>query len=246
MTETIDLAARNAELHRRRAEETAKKPDDQAFEGALAKLTKGFKLDPKEAAERKKDSDDQQEKIRQSKMDTIRKHWNAPERHASRMELVSVPEWDQTLSMLKGKMGTGFIIALVGSRGPGKTQLAVELMKHACQGLISSRYVHTLEIFIDIKSTYRREATRTERDVIAEYCSKPLLVVDECQERGETEWESRILRYIVDKRYQDKKDTLLISNGDADTIAANLGDSIMSRCNETGGLKICNWKSFRT
>lgn len=245
MTETIDLAARNAELLRRRREEVKKEPE-HAVQKAITKLGGGFKLDPAEAAKRKQSELDEQERVRKTQMDTIRKHWNAPERHASRAELVSVPAWDQTLAMLKGKLGTGFIIALVGTRGPGKTQLAVELMKHACQGLIFSRYAHTLEIFIDIKSTYRREAARTERGVIDEYCSRPLLVIDECQERGETEWESRILRYIVDKRYQDKKDTLLISNGDADSLKANLGDSIVSRCNETGGFKVCDWKSFRT
>lgn len=245
MSEETDLLEANRRLLEKRAA-TATKDGAQEFESSLQKLKAGFRVDPKAMEQRQKEADAIAKLDREQRQATIQKHWNAPERHVSRDTLSGPAEWHETLAMVKGKMGTGFLIALVGDRGPGKTQLAVELMKHACAGLIASRYAHAMDIFIDIKGTYRRESTRSERQVIDEYCAKPLLVIDECQERGETEWESRLLRYIIDRRYQDKQDTLLISNGDAQSISANLGDSIMSRCNETGGLKVCNWKSFRT
>lgn len=242
-TEEQELSAANTRLLEKR--KTLPKTDDGQFQEALGKLTKGFRADPKAAEQRAKEAAAQQKAERELRQAVIRKHWGAPERHVSRTELLGPKEWHECLTMLKGKLGTGFLLALVGNRGPGKTQLAVELMRHACEGLIASRYAHAMDIFIDIKGAYRRDANRSERQVIDDYCAKPLLVIDECQERGETDWESRLLRYIIDRRYQDKKDTLLISNGEPKAIAENLGDSIMSRCNETGGLKECKWKSFR-
>jgi hypothetical protein len=60
-------------------------------------------------------------------------------------------------------------------------------------------------------------------------------VIDECQERGETDWENRLLTYIVDKRYAQLRDTVLISNQTKDQFCKSMGSSIISRMQETGG-----------
>ena len=72
-----------------------------------------------------------------------------------------------------------------------------------------------------------------------------LLVIDEAQERGESDWESRMLTHVVDKRYFLQRDTLLISNLKLDEFKASIGTSICSRLIETGGAILADWPSFR-
>ena len=65
------------------------------------------------------------------------------------------------------------------------------------------------------------------------------------ENRGESDFENRLLSHIVDKRYDACLDTVLISNQEEAAFLKSMGSSIVSRMNETGGLIICKWNSFR-
>ncbi len=70
-------------------------------------------------------------------------------------------------------------------------------------------------------------------------------MIDELQLRSETAAEEVKLSEIVDARYKEKKDTLLISNLAVEDFNKMVGASIASRINETGEVHLCNWESFR-
>jgi hypothetical protein len=54
-----------------------------------------------------------------------------------------------------------------------------------------------------------------------------------------------LLFTLIDARYNDMKDTVLLDNNEPAQFEATMGPSIISRLNEAGGLIHCNWASFR-
>jgi DNA replication protein DnaC len=189
----------------------------------------------------------QQEILTDSHDERIRELTKAakiPRRHSDRQEFNGL-EWKTKLEQLSEKLGRGFIVALIGLRGVGKTQMGVELIRANISRLKSSLFVSAMDIFLAIKSTYRKDNALDEREIVAEFCKPRLLVIDEIQERAETAWEDRILTELINRRYNDEKDTLLIGNATAEKFEASMGSSIISRLNETGGIVQCDWESFR-
>lgn len=90
-----------------------------------------------------------------------------------------------------------------------------------------------MDLFLDVRSTYGH-TERTERQVLATYIDTPLLVLDEIQERGDTAFEDRLLNYVIDKRYDAKRETVLISNLTLPEFGKSIGNSIASRPTECG------------
>ena len=151
--------------------------------------------------------------------------------------------WDRKLADLTKKIDSGLMIALLGLRGCGKTQLAVELMRESCHLGKSARYTTAMDIFIDIRDAYKLQ--KSERSVLLGFERPSLLVIDEAQERGESSWEDRMLTALIDSRYSQRRDTIIISNLKRDDFLSSMGSSIVSRMIETGGVIECDWPSFR-
>ena len=173
------------------------------------------------------------------------KEAGVPPRHRDNKELQG-KEWKAKLEEMAARIGTGFLIAFIGGRGPGKTQMGVELIKLATAGLLSARYATAMEFFIEVKGAYRDDSgAPSERLVIDRYTRPRLLILDEIHERGATAWEDRLLTHLVDIRYRELRDTILIGNLSAVQLEDELGKSITSRLVETGGIVEFNWPSFR-
>lgn len=171
---------------------------------------------------------------------------NVPPRQAAiKTEFHSHRMWNEYFDMVKNRSGSGFIVAALGRRGTGKTQLASCLIRFFCEYGQPCLYTTAMQIFLDIKSTYGGKGEKSEKDVINSLRNYQLLIIDEFQERGETDWEDRILTHIVDLRYRDVRDTMLIANMDAKQFEQSAGASISSRMNETGGILNFDWESFR-
>lgn len=168
-----------------------------------------------------------------------------PVRHRRVIDDVKSPaDWVTTRDKLRDRIGSGFLVALVGPRGPGKTQLAEQLILATSAIGRTCLYSRAMTFFLELRATYRSE-DKTELEVVQRYAEPSLLVLDEFQERGETPWENRMLNHLVDVRYGDAKDTLLVANHTPKTLKASLGDSVSSRLRETGGVVECKWRSFR-
>lgn len=181
---------------------------------------------------------------RDAKIKEYLRNANVPQRHRNHVALKG-DAWKIKHQDLIAKLGTGFLIALIGTRGTGKTQLGVEIIRENINLLKSALFTTAMDIFIEVKSTYRKSSDYDEGDIVKEFCRPRLLVIDEIQERAETAWEDRILTHLINRRYNDEKDTLLIGNITAEQFAQNIGSSILSRLNETGGIIVCDWESYR-
>ena len=172
--------------------------------------------------------------------------WNAPRRQAERKEVDLCGPWGETLAKVKGKLGAGFLIAIHGAHGNGKTQMGVELMRYQIASRIkSARFTTSTEFFMGLKSTYRQDAQRSEADYVESFCRPSLLVVDEIEKRGQSEWENGLLFHLFNRRYNAMKDTLLISNLPANELEQHLGRALVSRLNETGGMIHADWPGRR-
>ena len=211
---------------------------------AVESLSHIFTLrDPGELERRRKESEDHDRRQSASKMADVLAGAGIPKRHRS-VAIDSDGQWGETLLKLNAMRGTGFLAALVGVRGNGKTQLAVELIRENAKQLVASKFCCTMEFFIDLKATFRSDK-ESERDVIKAYQKPAFLVLDEVGQRSETDWENRLLFHLINQRYEDSKDTLIIANLEPEQLFAALGPSIASRMNETGGIINCTWPSFR-
>ena len=168
-----------------------------------------------------------------------------PLRHLERQYFIG-EQWCERLTALKEKLGTGLMVALVGGRGTGKTQMAVELMRHTIRRM-SRRAVFTTaaKFIMRVKSSFGKDSTKTEGDVFQDFTKPKLLVIDEFGRRNETDWEHNAIFELLNDRYNAMNDTVLISNHDAAAFREAAGPSLISRMNECGGICDFAWPSFR-
>lgn len=173
--------------------------------------------------------------------------WNAsmvPARHSG-FQMPKEGPWRDAYLGLREKLGTGFLYVVMGNRGTGKTQLGTCLIGRQCFKLgKSGLYIKALDVFIALREAYRKDGD-AESAVIKRFVQPDLLVIDAMEERGETAFEDRLLNHIIDKRYDNCDDTLLITNQTPEAFAASAGPSIISRIHETGDKIVCDWESFR-
>lgn len=181
---------------------------------------------------------------RSARIRELRTRWNAPRRHALRDPARAGP-WGENLAAVETRLGKGVLIALIGPRGTGKTQMAVELMKTVTALGKPALFRSTAEFLMQLKVCYRDEAGVTEVDVFKAHRKPSLLVLDEFTRRFETEWENQVLFELLNQRYADLTDTVLIGNLGRVEFEAHLGASLLSRLQEGGGIVECDWHSFR-
>jgi len=160
-------------------------------------------------------------------------------------ELVGCPPWTEALAKARAVVARGGMAVLLGDRGTGKTQLAVELVRDACREIHSARYFRSREVGMFLREAYGDRASMTELQAINGLVSPWLLVIDECQERPDKDWEIRSLTLVLDKRYGSMKPTILIANCTPKQFQDLMGPSVVDRIREDGGVIACNWKGFR-
>ncbi len=179
------------------------------------------------------------------RIEQLQEDWSVPKRFLVKSELALDGPWGAAMEKVSALLGTGFLVALIGPRGTGKTQMAVVLMHKITKHLRSAKYRTAEEILLDFKATFRPNSEESERDVFERFCRYRLLVIDEATRRSDSDWANQLLFAVIDRRYGEMKDTVLISNQTKDVFDESLGESVVSRLNETGGIIECNWPTFR-
>jgi len=177
-----------------------------------------------------------------------------PKRHQQVTTFPTDGPWFQAAKTAHASLKVGGIVVLYGDRGTGKTLMSYDLARNGGLGLPfgdgtprPAIYKTAMEIFIDIRDTYRRDSEQSEKEVMEELADASLLVIDEIQERGETTFEDQKLTAIIDKRYRQLRPTLIIGNyATKRGFLESISPSIRSRMQEGGGAIHCDWPSFRT
>ena len=201
-----------------------------------------------------------QSKGRDSDLQTICVCVDFPERHRAQTELVG-DEWTATYQKAQQTANACGIVALIGGRGTGKTQMAWQIAKNVrlndvvknttengfskqiCRPAI---YRTAMDIFLELRSTYAASSKKTEWDLMKEYENAALLVIDEINVSTGSTFEDLKITAIMDKRYQRLRPTVLIGNVDLQQFSDRMGKSIVNRIEEDGIILSCNWQSYRT
>jgi len=171
-----------------------------------------------------------------------------PSRHANkkRMDLLCHERFAREFNVACRVLDAGGIIVFLGDRGNGKTQCGVELIRLSCGLLQSALYLRSREIGMRLREAYDDGAQLTEREAIDQLVRPHLLVVDECQERPDRDWEIRSFNLIIDKRYGEGRPTVLIANTTEPQFRVLMGGAILDRIKEDGGgARVFSWPSFR-
>jgi DNA replication protein DnaC len=144
---------------------------------------------------------------------------------------------------LEANRGT---FAILGDRGRGKTVMAVWLAEQRrLRGQSPGMYVRSHDLFATIRRAWHPQSLEDEWTVLERYRKAPFLVIDEFQERSESEWENRTLVNIVDHRHANILPTVLIANLTAEAFGKSVGASMVDRIGQTGGMVECGWGSLR-
>ena len=150
------------------------------------------------------------------------------------------PWWCMFLSQMRG-LGTGAIDVLAGPRGRGKTALACMLLAHTCWRDKACRYTTAMDLLQHIKDGFDQPGV----NVKAVYAKTPLLVIDEFHRSDPTDWAHRTIESIIDDRYRNKRDTIIVTNDKPDQFVQQAGESISSRVKECGCIVVLDGRDYR-
>lgn len=139
----------------------------------------------------------------------------------------------------------GETMVFSGRPGTGKSHLAIAIC-HAIMGAgYTAFYINALDVIGMIRSTWRKDGERTESDVLRELTAVDLLVIDEVGVQYGTDGEKVILFDIINRRYQDQRPMVLLTNQGREGLKTYLGDRAFDRLREAGRWVPFDWESWR-
>ena len=241
--------AEGAAVVRRSAERARSNPDRRAASPVAASLP----ALPPPAAGPARVEVDPDERERRLRVGRLLADSGVPELYAAAdlTDLSRVPEavaarYAEAVRLLLRLEDAPAIVALLGSRGPGKTHMSCGLVRRFCLAGRPAKYMDAMDYFVAVKETFGRDAKLDQSQVEGRLLKPDLLVIDEVHERGDTPWEDRMLTRLVNKRYVANRATVLVSNQTPKAFKDRVGPSIADRLHDRGGRVVtCEWPSLR-
>lgn len=147
----------------------------------------------------------------------------------------------------KDHFSDGRCVLLVGNVGTGKTHLASAIAsaiirKHGAMAVYRTLY----SLMQYVKGSFDSKADYTEAQAYENLITPHLLIIDEIGATKQTEFEQATLFNVINGRYEQKRPTLIISNLMPAELDKALGDRVMDRLRENGGIcLVFDWGSAR-
>ncbi len=110
-------------------------------------------------------------------------------------------------------------VFLVGANGTRKTTLATKIMsakmdKFASTGRVDALWTTSGEILAEIKSTYSKNSTFSEKDMMDKFSKIGMLLIDDLGAEKVTDWSLSAFYSILSSRINHMKYTIVTSNLD--------------------------------
>lgn len=136
-------------------------------------------------------------------------------------------------------------LVLVGINGTGKTLLACEFAQSLIANCSTSvRYITAAGMISEIQSSYGREG-KSEEGEILRFVQYDVLILDEIDAVRSTENSSLLLTEIINRRYNECKPVVVISNQPFDNLTKFVGDRVHSRLHENSFSCAFTWGDMR-
>lgn len=192
-----------------------------------------------------------------------RDSWMA-ERAATLMATASIPAKyvgqhfaaetpEQKAVRRQARMFRDFILAeptwaaliMIGTTGTGKTLLACEMAQSLIKNAARSvRYITANGMISEIQASYGREG-KSEEGEILRFLQYDVLILDEIDAIRATGNASLLLTEIINRRYNEQKPVIAISNQPLADLAKFVGDRVHSRLHENAFICAHTWGDAR-
>lgn len=139
-------------------------------------------------------------------------------------------------------------VLLSGSTGCGKTHLAVSILRHKitdsgqvfhsmidypARNKVKAVFITVPELLLQIRASYNRQNSgMTEEEIVDEYGSVSLLILDDLGSEKPSEWAESTLYLIIDRRNRENRWTIVTTNLTLEEIEARMGARIASRLSD--------------
>ncbi len=174
-----------------------------------------------------------------------------PKKYVDQLFVATTPE--QKEARRTARMFRDFILKeqawasliMVGITGTGKTLLACEMAQSLIKNASRSvRYITATGMISEIQASYGREG-KSEEGEILRFVQYDLLILDEIDAIRSTGNASLLLTEIVNRRYNETKPVIAISNQPFGDLARFVGDRVYSRLHENAFISAFNWADAR-
>lgn len=136
-------------------------------------------------------------------------------------------------------------LIMIGETGTGKTLLACEFAQSLIANASKSvRYITAKGMISEIQASYGREG-KSEEGELMRFAQYDVLILDEVDAIPARENSSLLLTEIINRRYNDNKPVIVISNQPFDNLAKYVGERVHSRLHENAFTCDFNWSDFR-
>lgn len=143
-----------------------------------------------------------------------------------------------------GEPAWGALI-LSGITGTGKTLLACDLAQSLIKNASRSiRYVTAKGMINEIQASYSSDS-KTEEGEILRFVQYEVLILDEIDALADKENSRLLLTEVVNRRYNEQKPVIAISNQPLGDLAKFVGDRVHSRLHENAFVCAFNWADAR-
>jgi DNA replication protein DnaC len=143
-----------------------------------------------------------------------------------------------------GEPAWGALI-LSGITGTGKTLLACDLAQSLIKNAVRSiRYITANGMISEVQASYSSE-TKSKEGEILRFVQYDVLILDEIDAKPDREDSNLILTEVVNRRYNEQKPVIAISNQPLADLAKFVGDRVHSRLHENAFICAFTWDDAR-
>ncbi len=139
---------------------------------------------------------------------------------------------------------SGESLIFMGKPGPGKGHLAAAIMNDLMPECLPI-YTTCLDMIRSVRDTWRKDSKYSETQILQEYESASLLVIDEIGVQYGTDGEQTVIFDVLDRRYRQMRPTILITNQDIAGLTQFIGERTYDRLKQTAQAVVFDWASYR-
>lgn len=140
---------------------------------------------------------------------------------------------------------TGTVLVGMGKVGTGKSHLACAVANNLMAKGHTAYFTSTARLFTKIRGTWSKSSEISEEQILKQFESIDLMILDEVGLQRGTEDEQRTLHELLEARRLACKPTILLTNLDGANLKAYLGERFLDRLSESGVRVMFTWESHR-